>query len=367
MSAKWGYDWVRLYCHPSQEWLSLSYSARGLGTDILRVSAATKGRIECGAREPFAVVMLLCAIDPADRRRAKRDYDALITDSFIVVEGSALVVRNFERAQETKTEAATRKAAQRLRQAGEETPPEAPEQHANDKPATNLEHISDKPATNLEQTDNKPSDLTPRKDTLAAVTVTPFLEGKEKGSRYSSPVGEEGDRGNKSPADRPKQTKQAALPGVGELPPKRSHRSRKEPPVDPEPPVGSLAQRVRDAIVADPALVGITAGPGDFALRVCADGAYPLVDVLAEVRRAGEYASRNPGKYRDGRRFLSGWLSRAADDAAAKPTPSRLRPAAGPEAFKAATAAGNPVPGSVAMQRYLASQGKQTAAGEPPT
>jgi hypothetical protein len=102
----------------------------------------------------------------------------------------------------------------------------------------------------------------------------------------------------------------------------------------PEPPVGSVAMAVRDAIAGDPVLRPITAGPGDFAIRMTADGAYPDVDVLAEVRRAAEYASRQPGRYVDGRKFLTSWLKRAADDAAARPRPLPGAPATAANATK---------------------------------
>jgi hypothetical protein len=84
---------------------------------------------------------------------------------------------------------------------------------------------------------------------------------------------------------------------------------------------GTAARAVYDAIVHDPTLRPITGNPGDFALRVT-DGAYPGVNVLAELKRAGEYASTKPGKYRDGRAFLRGWFQRRAEDVAAAPSPA---------------------------------------------
>lgn len=123
--------------------------------------------------------------------------------------------------------------------------------------------------------------------------------------------------------------------GVGELelappartvPPGRSKptkarraKGQPEPSLDLVPPAGSLAARVLSAIVGDRILGPIVAGPGDFATRVCADGAFPRVDVLAEIRQAGIYAARYPGKYRDGNAFLSGWLKRSAEREALKP------------------------------------------------
>lgn len=112
-------------------------------------------------------------------------------------------------------------------------------------------------------------------------------------------------------------------------------KARPEPALDLVPPAGSLAARVLAAIVGDRILGPIVAGPGDFATRVCADGAFPHVDVLAEIRQAGIYAARYPGKYRDGNAFLSGWLKRSAEREALRPraAPSQLEAARqfGPE------------------------------------
>jgi hypothetical protein len=73
----------------------------------------------------------------------------------------------------------------------------------------------------------------------------------------------------------------------------------------------------------------IVAGPGDFAERLADPAAYPGVAVLAEVKRAAEYASRHPGQYTDGRRYLTAWLSRAAERVPPKPAtppPAPKRP-----------------------------------------
>lgn len=108
---------------------------------------------------------------------------------------------------------------------------------------------------------------------------------------------------------------------------KRTARREAAVGLDPIPPPGTPARRLYDAIVGDPALRPIVAGPGDFAVRVTADGAFPGVDVLAEVQRAGEYAATKPGQYTDGRAYLRGWLQREAKREAARPKPAA--PAAG--------------------------------------
>ncbi len=102
--------------------------------------------------------------------------------------------------------------------------------------------------------------------------------------------------------------------------PKAKSRPKRAPVADaPDPEPGTLARRIRDAIAGDLVLSGIVARPNDFAARIAAPEYAPGVDVLAQVLRAAEYASRQrPGAYSDGRRFLSNWLARAAQDASAR-------------------------------------------------
>jgi hypothetical protein len=118
-----------------------------------------------------------------------------------------------------------------------------------------------------------------------------------------------------------------AVPAFGSplgLPSKTTRAKRARPASTPDtiPAPGSLARRVYDAIVGDPALSSITGNPGDAAERWADPATFPGVDVLAEVKRAGEYAASKPGGYSDGRRFLAKWLTRSADAIAAKPKPA---------------------------------------------
>ena len=104
-------------------------------------------------------------------------------------------------------------------------------------------------------------------------------------------------------------------------PPKatKGKRSKRAPEPDTIPLPGTLARRIFDAIVGDRALAPITGNPGDAAQRWADPDAFPGVDVLAEVKRAGEYASTKPGRYTDGRSFVRGWLQRKADEVARAP------------------------------------------------
>lgn len=109
---------------------------------------------------------------------------------------------------------------------------------------------------------------------------------------------------------------------------KREPKAKPAPRPDPVPMPGTLARKVYDAVTTDGVLGPITAGPGEFAERVSADGAYPGVDVLAEVQRAGEWLSGKPSGYRsDGRAFLRNWLRGKADDFARSPKPMSNAPA----------------------------------------
>ena len=102
---------------------------------------------------------------------------------------------------------------------------------------------------------------------------------------------------------------------------KRAARKESAAVADTIPLAGTAAHAVYLAIVGDPALQPITGNPGDFAVRVTAEGAYPGIDVLATILDGAEYVARNPGVYSDGRAFLRNALQRAKRLAAARPKP----------------------------------------------
>jgi hypothetical protein len=105
-------------------------------------------------------------------------------------------------------------------------------------------------------------------------------------------------------------------------------RAAATPPPDPVPPAGSPARRLYDAITGDRVLGPITGGPGDLAERLCAEGAYPGVDVLAEVRKAGAWAAGKPsGHWKDGRKAILGWLARAQERVSSTPKPAPAKAA----------------------------------------
>lgn len=117
----------------------------------------------------------------------------------------------------------------------------------------------------------------------------------------------------------------SAREGLLEEPPKAPARAAKAraaatPLPDPVPAAGTPARRLYDAITQDRVLGPITRGPGDLAERLSQVDAYPGIDVLAEVRRAGAWVAGKPaGHWSDGRKALLGWLARTAERAAATP------------------------------------------------
>jgi len=117
----------------------------------------------------------------------------------------------------------------------------------------------------------------------------------------------------------------ATTKGDAAKPAPKRKRAKAAPTPDTIPAPGTLARRVFEAIVGDRALAAITANPGDASERWSDPATYPGVDVLAEVRRAGEFAASHPGRYNDGRAFLRGWLQRKADEIARAPKPAAPR------------------------------------------
>lgn len=113
----------------------------------------------------------------------------------------------------------------------------------------------------------------------------------------------------------------------------KAKRVKPVPQADRVTEEGSLARRIFDAIVSDPVLQPITGNPGDFALRLADPSAYPGVDVLAEVKRAGTWAAgQRAGHWRDGRKALLGWLDRAVSRLGPQPAARPPAPAPQPQA-----------------------------------
>ena len=102
-------------------------------------------------------------------------------------------------------------------------------------------------------------------------------------------------------------------------------RAKAAPTPDTIPAPGTLARRVFEAIVGDRGLCAIVVNPGDAAERWADPATYPGVDVLAEVKKAGDWLVTARRPPRDGRAFLRNWLSDKATDVARAPKPAAPR------------------------------------------
>lgn len=305
---RWGRDWRKLYRYPSQEWLALPLSVRGMGDELIRV-ADDGGRVFVGP-DVLSGVMRALDAHASERRRVKADLDALLGDGFARLENGYLTVRNFVEAQTAVTPSAERMRKHRA------TTGERP---SSDRAATELVPSSDRARTEPEPRNG----ATPREDSTTPVTVTPPIE--EKRREETRPEGEGRER--------------APDPPPAEAGPKRSGRRAKASPpslpLDAPPDPGTPARAIYDAITRDPILGHITVGPGDLARRLAEPAFAPGVDVLAEVLALAEYAARHPGKYTDGRGYLTNNLRRKAAEIARMPKAapaSPTRPARAPPA-----------------------------------
>lgn len=126
------------------------------------------------------------------------------------------------------------------------------------------------------------------------------------------------------PTDRPsssQSTPNGVLPpqppdgGATAAEPEASKRKAAKPDAEPAPP-GTPAAAVSDAIAAAPHLSGLVTRPN--ALASAALAAFPAIDVIHEVTKAGGWCVSNPDKAprSKGDRFLWAWLQRAQDKAA---------------------------------------------------
>ena len=113
-------------------------------------------------------------------------------------------------------------------------------------------------------------------------------------------------------------TTEATTKGDDAKPAKRK-RAKAAPAPDTIPAPNTIARRVFDAIVGDRGLCAIVVNPGDAAERWADPATYPGVNVLAEVKKAGDWLVTARRPPRDGRAFLRNWLSDAATAIAKAP------------------------------------------------
>ncbi len=323
--------WVKLYTRDTTDWLALSWQAQGLFVLILR-KVNRAGVIDLGRAGKRG---LAAHVGGASAWASLEPHlDELLADGCVTFDGIALRVPNFVTAQTSIQSDKARKRAERER--------------ANDL-------VHDAPDTEEPKRDVTNRDGGSRNVTECRVDVTPGhaasrdvtnreIRGEE--IRTDSPSGSaEGATapdptppadtasGERTTTDAAKAT-EATTKGDDAKPAKRK-RAKAAPTPDTIPAPNTLARRVYEAIVGDRALCAITANPGDASERWADPATYPGVDVLAEVRRAGEFAASHPGRYGDGRAFLRGWLQRKADEIARAPKAAAHDPSVNGHAYVA--------------------------------
>ena len=161
--------------------------------------------------------------------------------------------------------------------------------------------------------------------TATATTTTDSPSGSAEGATAPvPPPPADTASGDRQTTDAKEPEKSTAAKG-DDAKPARRKRAKAAPTPDTIPAPGTLARRVYEAIVGDRGLCAIVVNPGDAAERWADPATYPGVDVLAEVKRAGEWmvTARKPAT--DGRAFLRGWLQRKADEIARAPKPAAPR------------------------------------------
>lgn len=90
--------WHKLYVRESATFAQLSFLARAVGAQLLKL-VDDEGRIECGAKELEHVIAYRMGATVGDRRLLPKLLQELISDGYLVREGTSWRVRNFVVAQ----------------------------------------------------------------------------------------------------------------------------------------------------------------------------------------------------------------------------------------------------------------------------
>jgi hypothetical protein len=111
--------WVKLYTRIDGNWLRLSATARGLGSELLKYADQEGAIAEVGAdQEPAEVLAGILAARPAEFPAVIAALRELLagTRPFLTVQKGRVLIRNFVEAQERRSPEAARKARQRDRE-----------------------------------------------------------------------------------------------------------------------------------------------------------------------------------------------------------------------------------------------------------
>lgn len=91
--------WRKIYTGKPASWLALPVSARGLGRELLTY-CDDKGRIPLSGESPGPAIARLLGAHRQEQKRLDTDVAELLKDGYLVLDGDAIVIRNYPQAQE---------------------------------------------------------------------------------------------------------------------------------------------------------------------------------------------------------------------------------------------------------------------------
>jgi hypothetical protein len=115
----WREPWRKLFVKLDAKWLGLSVSARGLADELIKYADADGRLFEVAspAEAGTEIAIRLCA-RPKEYKRIGEDVADLLRDTYLVIAGGVLSIRNFRDAQERLSPEARRQRAKRERDKG---------------------------------------------------------------------------------------------------------------------------------------------------------------------------------------------------------------------------------------------------------
>lgn len=116
MAINWHLEpWRKLYTRLTGEWLRLSVSARGLADELIRYARDDGSVVNFGDDDPADTIAYMLSAKPHEHDRIRDDFSALVTDGYLVIDGTTVKIRNFYTAQIKRSPAALRQARKRER------------------------------------------------------------------------------------------------------------------------------------------------------------------------------------------------------------------------------------------------------------
>ena len=328
--------YVRLYTRDTATWKLLSWQGRALLPLLLR-KADRLGLVDLEGDSVEGVAALV-DIPPEVVAPGLTGPNGLLARGVVVEVPGGLAFPRYTEAQEARASDRLRAQDYRARKTvthRDEASRTVTDRHDSSHGVTRRHPASHGVTPSLASPSLAKQNPDPSRDPASAHEGPTLTETTDQGSRVKGqggPIGAGEGQAATGVADNqsnaPEGASSLVLTAPSEEPPKAPKPAKAPkapkapPPADAPPLVGTLAHRVYLALVGDRVLCPITVNPGDFAARITDPETYPGVDVLAEVRKAAEYASGSGKTYTDGRAYLRNWLNRRAQEVARQPRPA---------------------------------------------